>query len=64
MKAMKIDLQAQRKTCIESNLKPQSKAIKNQTQHASGGLTDFLGGLTDSGGLTDLVGGLTARFQN
>ena len=32
MKAMKINLQAQRKTCIESILKPQSKSVKPKTK--------------------------------
>ena len=39
MKAMKINKQVQRKTCIESNLDPEAKHPKQEDSKPKGGLT-------------------------
>ena len=59
---MKIDIQAQRKTCIESNQNPEAKQTNPKTK-STGGLTGRPGGLTDLIGLTGRGGGRTAELQ-
>ena len=59
MKAMKINLQAQRKTCIESNQNPEAKQTNRKTK-SMGGLTYLIGPTAASAGQTDQIG-QTAR---